>query len=98
MTMERAKMEICPPVDRFNVIFITLLIHGVGTLMPWNMFITAISYFDYKMGEEYTGIKSDYKANFIAYLGFAAQVPNVVFNWLNIFLNLGYVICSDHFV
>lgn len=41
MTMDRAKMEINPPRDRYNLIFMTLLLHGVGTLMPWNMFITA---------------------------------------------------------
>ena len=90
MTMERAKMEISPPRDRFNLIFFTLLLHGVGTLMPWNMFITAKSYFvDYKMSVNYTGVVTDYDTNFLAYLGFAAQVPNVFFNWLNIFLNLG---------
>lgn len=43
MTMERAKMEINPPYDKYNLIFMTLLLHGVGTLMPWNMFITAKS-------------------------------------------------------
>lgn len=41
MTMERAKMEIDPPRDRMNLIFLTLVLHGIGTLMPWNMFITA---------------------------------------------------------
>lgn len=41
MTMDRAKMEISPPRDRFNLILFTFILHGVGTLMPWNMFITA---------------------------------------------------------
>ena len=27
--------------SRFNLIYLTLILHGVGTLMPWNMFITA---------------------------------------------------------
>lgn len=39
--MERARMEINPPYDRYKLIFFTLLLHGVGTLTPWNMFITA---------------------------------------------------------
>lgn len=39
--MERAKLEINPPYDRFKLIYFILLIHGVGTLMPWNMFINA---------------------------------------------------------
>lgn len=43
MTMERATLEINPPRDRLNIIFFILLLHGIGTLMPWNMFINAIS-------------------------------------------------------
>lgn len=58
--------------------------------MPWNMFITAKSYFvDYKLSSNYTGVKSEYAANFLPYIGFASQIPNVVFNWMNIFVNLG---------
>lgn len=41
MTMERAKMEISPPRDRLNLILFVLVLHGIGTLTPWNMFITA---------------------------------------------------------
>jgi hypothetical protein len=26
---------------RLNLVYFTLLLHGIGTLMPWNMFITA---------------------------------------------------------
>lgn len=59
--------------------------------MPWNMFITAKSYFvDYKLSENYTGVKSEYASNFLQYIGFASQIPNVLFNWMNIFINLGY--------
>lgn len=58
--------------------------------MPWNMFITAKSYFvDYKLSVGYTGVNSTYAANFLPYIGFASQIPNVVFNWMNIFVNLG---------
>lgn len=43
MTMERATLEINPPRDKLNIIYFILLLHGIGTLMPWNMFITANS-------------------------------------------------------
>lgn len=116
MTMERAKLEINPPRDRFNIIFLILLIHGIGTLTPWNMFINAklvnrarisllssrgssaesfylsntLQYFiDYKLSANYTGVKSEYVANFMPYVGLASQVPNLLFNWLNIFMDLG---------
>lgn len=41
--MDRAKLEINPPRDRLNLILLTFVLHGIGTLMPWNMFITAKS-------------------------------------------------------
>lgn len=55
------------------------------------MFITAKSYFvDYKLSESYTNQTSEYATNFLPYIGFASQIPNVLFNWLNIFVNLGW--------
>uniref|UniRef100_A0A336MBT2 CSON014882 protein n=1 Tax=Culicoides sonorensis TaxID=179676 RepID=A0A336MBT2_CULSO len=90
MTMERAKMEIDPPKDRLNIVFLTLVLHGIGTLTPWNMFITAKAYFvDYKLSKDYTDEDSNYTANFLAYLGFASQIPNLLFNWLNVFVQMG---------
>lgn len=60
--------------------------------MPWNMFITAKDYFvGYKLSESYTNstATAEYATNFLPYIGFASQIPNVLFNWLNIFVNLG---------
>lgn len=44
---------------------------------------------DYKMSANYTGVQTDYDTHFQASLTFAAQIPNFILNWLNIFLNLG---------
>ncbi|KAK7603013.1 hypothetical protein V9T40_003012 [Parthenolecanium corni] len=41
VTMEQAELETNPPKDRFLFVYFIILIHGMGTLMPWNMFITA---------------------------------------------------------
>lgn len=41
--MERATLEINPPRDKLKIIYFILLLHGIGTLMPWNMFINAKS-------------------------------------------------------
>lgn len=89
--MERAKLECEPPSDRFKLIFLILVLHGIGTLTPWNMFITAKDYFvNYKLSESYTGQNSTVlAASFMPYIGFASQIPNVLFNWMNIFVNLG---------
>jgi len=90
LTMDDASLQLHTPKDRLNLVYITFIIHGIGVLMPWNMFITAKLYFtDYKLGEEYTGSKLEYASVFLQYLTFASQVPNVVFNWLNIFMKIG---------
>lgn len=68
------------------------LTRDFNLVMPWNMFITAKSYFvNYKLSETYTNQTSEYAGNFLQYLGFASQIPNVIFNWMNIFVNLGWV-------
>lgn len=94
------------PYDKYNLVFIILLIHGIGTLMPWNMFINAKSYFiDYKLASHNStdyGINTtttntndnddelaELRKNFLSYLGLAAQVPNVIFNGLNLIVNMG---------
>jgi len=85
------------PVDRYNLVFIILLIHGVGTLMPWNMFINAQDYFrNYKLAQSNETISSvetehldDLRRNFLSYLSLASQVPNVLFNGLNLIINMG---------
>lgn len=87
------------PNDRYNLVFIILLIHGIGTLMPWNMFINADTYFkDYKLAPPANGnstsIAADpdverYRKDFMSYLGLASQLPNVLFNGLNLLVNIG---------
>ncbi|XP_013784945.1 equilibrative nucleoside transporter 1-like isoform X2 [Limulus polyphemus] len=79
------------PRDRLNLVYIILMLHGVGTLMPWNMFITAKPYFvDLKLSVSQNDTRAaEYRDNFLSYLGVAAQVPNVFFNGLNLFLHIG---------
>jgi equilibrative nucleoside transporter 1/2/3 len=36
-----------------------------------------------------------FSAYFMQFIGVAAQVPNVVFNWINIFMNIGCVIAVE---
>uniref|UniRef100_A0A6G1SIM5 Equilibrative nucleoside transporter 1 n=1 Tax=Aceria tosichella TaxID=561515 RepID=A0A6G1SIM5_9ACAR len=103
------------PVDKYQLVFIILLIHGIGTLMPWNMFINAEDYFrNYKLqpagnitmsnitssnnnqnitthltrDRTETELESMRK-NFLSLLSLAAQLPNTIFNGLNLLVNLG---------
>ncbi|TMS36408.1 hypothetical protein L596_003580 [Steinernema carpocapsae] len=34
------KEELSAPVDKYNAVYLIMLLHGIGCLMPWNMFIT----------------------------------------------------------
>ncbi|XP_034952144.1 equilibrative nucleoside transporter 1 [Chelonus insularis] len=90
LTMDQVNLELNPPKDRLNLVFFIMLLHGIGALMPWNMFITAKNYFaNYKFSSNYTGIETSYGANYVSSVSFAAQIPNLIFNWLNIFMTLG---------
>ncbi|KAK9886106.1 hypothetical protein WA026_014894 [Henosepilachna vigintioctopunctata] len=89
LTMDQATLEVHAPRDRWNLIYIVFLVHGIGTLTPWNMFITAQKYFtEYKLAESYIGYGFPYVPIFMQILTFCSQVPNVAFNWLNIFVQI----------
>uniref|UniRef100_A0A4W3JNG0 Solute carrier family 29 member 1a n=1 Tax=Callorhinchus milii TaxID=7868 RepID=A0A4W3JNG0_CALMI len=40
------------PRDRFNAVWLIFLILGLGTLLPWNFFMTAIGYFKHRLQDE----------------------------------------------
>ncbi|XP_048522343.1 equilibrative nucleoside transporter 1-like [Dendroctonus ponderosae] len=85
--MDNASLQIHTPRDKYSFVYIIFLIHGIATLLPWNMFINAISYFIvYKLGKDSIGFNFPYVANFMQILTFCSQVPNVIFNWFNIFV------------
>jgi len=89
--MSKIVTSLQPPVDKYKIVFFIFVLHGLGTLMPWNMFITAKSYFeDFKLSENNTvRTEANYRGNFMQNMGFASQIPNVLFNWINIFMNFG---------
>ncbi|CAG2060481.1 unnamed protein product, partial [Timema podura] len=103
VTMEQADLEMNPPKDspRFQACkgldycneetgcANDLLLSYPGIALCSGFWIAVLYFVDYKLSKEYTGIESNYVTNFLGYLGFAAQVPNLVFNWLNIFVQIG---------
>lgn len=80
-----------PPKDRLNMVYWIMLLHGIGVLMPWNMFITiAPLYFvNYKMKENVNGtlVETEYSKQFFSYLGICSQLPNLLLNLINIFVD-----------
>lgn len=74
-----------PPVDRHNLAYIFLVLHGIGFLLPWNVFINAKEYFvDYKLNTTIS-IDADYRLNFMSYIGFASHFPGLCFAAWNTF-------------
>ncbi|CAG9761164.1 unnamed protein product [Ceutorhynchus assimilis] len=87
LTMDEASLQIHTPPDKYSFVYIIFLIHGIATLLPWNMFINAIDYFIiFKLGGGSLGYTFPYVSNFMQILTFCSQVPNVIFNWFNIFV------------
>ncbi|EDO37568.1 predicted protein [Nematostella vectensis] len=66
------------PKDRFKLVYWIMLLQGIGTLLPWNMFITAHMYFTSKLKNE-----KEFVHSFENYFSVAAMVPNVIMFFLN---------------
>jgi len=83
------------PQDRYHLVYLIFLIHGIAVLMPWNMFITANDYFvKHKLTPSINGTtnpeeKSLYRDYFLGSLCFVAQVPNILLNAFNLFCQVG---------
>lgn len=66
------------PKDKWMLVLIIFALHGVGTLLPWNCFITAEAYFtEHKFGNLSNDV--EYKDKFVSYLGLCGFLPNVTF-------------------
>jgi equilibrative nucleoside transporter 1/2/3 len=93
------------PVDRHYVVYIIFLLHGVGTLMPWNMFINANDYFvEYKLapgsssgGEEEASLNTTYVAagsTKTVYQDYFLNVLGFVAQIPNVLLNAFNIFCQ----
>ena len=69
------------PEDKGNAIYIIFFIQGMGMLLPWNFFITAKSYFSYKLTEDVT-LQDRFENAF----ALASMIPGVLSLGFNIFL------------
>ncbi|XP_052469722.1 equilibrative nucleoside transporter 3 [Carassius gibelio] len=79
------------PEDSYNMVYIIFFLMGIGSLLPWNVFITAKQYWIYKFSnssspaaqEEPHSDLSDY---FESYIAIASAVPSVLCLILNYLL------------
>ncbi|XP_005064086.1 equilibrative nucleoside transporter 2 isoform X1 [Mesocricetus auratus] len=82
------------PRDSYHLVGISFFILGLGTLLPWNFFITAIPYFQARLAganstaetlsTNHTGSTDTY--NFNNWVTLLSQLPLLLFTLLNSFL------------
>jgi len=99
--VDQMKVATKGPDDKLKLVYIVFYWLGIGTLLPWNMFISVMAYWDYKFrtiesedieivtnnGTETGAAKgpNDLQKAFGGYLAVASMVPNVTFLILNAF-------------
>ncbi|GMT04530.1 hypothetical protein PENTCL1PPCAC_26704 [Pristionchus entomophagus] len=79
------------PVDKWSLVYLIIFLHGIGTLMPWNMFLTIAQtyYVNYKMKIENENGTMDttwYSENYMTAQNVCSQLPNLLLNFINIFI------------
>ncbi|TDH01115.1 hypothetical protein EPR50_G00176920 [Perca flavescens] len=76
------------PEDSYCLVYIIFFLMGIGSLLPWNFFITAKHYWLYKLSNSTHGSGSDEQRSdlsdyFESYLAIASTVPSVLCLILN---------------
>ncbi|XP_054885572.1 equilibrative nucleoside transporter 3 [Poeciliopsis prolifica] len=77
----------CNPEDSYKLVYVTFFLMGIGSLLPWNFFITAKQYWLYKLSNSTD--QNDHSTSidyFESYLSIASAVPSVLCLVLNYFL------------
>ncbi|XP_069022966.1 equilibrative nucleoside transporter 2-like [Embiotoca jacksoni] len=80
-----------PPADQGQAVGLIIFVLGLGSLLPWNFFITASQYFNERLdGPNVTsnstsgGTSGDY--NYDSWMALLSQLPLLLFTLLNSFL------------
>lgn len=75
-----------PPVDRGNAVGLIIFVLGVGTLLPWNFFITASQYFNDRLklnSSSNSSSSSGKDYNYDSWMALLSQLPLLLFTLLN---------------
>lgn len=73
-----------PPLDRCWIVFMIVLLNGIGVLLPWNMFITIAPNYYVEYWFTVDGNKTSYAKSFMSALGITAQIPNFLVAVINV--------------
>ncbi|XP_026879555.2 equilibrative nucleoside transporter 3 [Electrophorus electricus] len=78
------------PRDSYNLVYVIFFLLGIGSLLPWNFFVTAKHYWLYKLSNSSSSavqeLHSDLSDYFESYLAIASTVPSVLCLVLNYLL------------
>ncbi|XP_014215707.1 equilibrative nucleoside transporter 4 isoform X2 [Copidosoma floridanum] len=101
---ENGIARISPPVDRWNLIYLSLVLAGIGFLLPYNSFVIAVDYFQARYPG--TTVIFDISVVYITVAFFAVLVNNVLvetlslgtritFGYLVSFLTLNFIVVCE---
>lgn len=96
------------PQDKYKLVWIIFFILGLGTLLPWNFFMTATMYFTSRLKDadptepaqsqnetmEGGDTRNVLESKFNNVMTLCAMVPLLIFTCLNSFLHQRYPPCS----
>lgn len=92
MRMSNGFNHLSPPIDKYNGIYLSLVLAGVGFLLPYNSFIIAVDYFT----QQYPGttIVFDMSLIYIVMAFFAVLANNILVETLslNTRITFGYLV------
>ncbi|KAK1791453.1 hypothetical protein P4O66_013464 [Electrophorus voltai] len=78
------------PRDSYNLVYVIFFLLGIGSLLPWNFFVTAKHYWLYKLSNSSSSavqeLHSDLSDYFESYLAIASTAPSVLCLVLNYLL------------
>ncbi|OXU25295.1 hypothetical protein TSAR_006457 [Trichomalopsis sarcophagae] len=101
---ENGFARLSPPVDKYNLIYLSLILAGAGFLLPYNSFIIAVDYFQARYPG--TTVIFDMSVVYITMAFFAVLVNNVLvetlslgtritFGYLVSFLTLNFIVICE---
>ncbi|KAG8437870.1 hypothetical protein GDO86_008536 [Hymenochirus boettgeri] len=80
------------PHDKYHLVAVIVFILGLGTLLPWNFFITAIPYFQFRLKSP-VNITESYKSNTSEIVHHAVDEFNFN-NWMTLLAQLPLLLCT----
>ncbi|KAE9548862.1 hypothetical protein FO519_007924 [Halicephalobus sp. NKZ332] len=79
------------PKDKLNFVLLVMMLHGIGTLIAWNVFITIapLYFIETKLKPATAPNNPGYVENFMNFVCLFSQLPNLTVNAIGLFIDKG---------